>query len=391
VGTNSKNWLGIERDILTEQIVERTYDSLVKGNISCETSEEVFTFCLGQFPSSDKYKLKFRAGCGLLFCGAEQKGTDTLSRLWNNENAGIWRHRARLEILRHKASGLTPADSDYAHLLSKTQDLVAQCSLRSQKGYKELLQKCVGFHCELLVDKGDKESADKILKELSLFESLTDRQLILKSSAYTILDKYTETFKTLAKIQNPELQKSAGLYYPLYEIISRIEIGEEKEILDTADKQVLMTLAENLRKSFENQQADILFAEALISVSDKTGDIKKANQLIKHADVENEPGRLRCRAKLLLARGDFKAAAEKWVATRNFIKNSYPENYKENWFWWQSRYYEFFCWSKLPSASASEVVRVIEVMENSTPEPPFPWGRKLSILKNRLKTGITVN
>lgn len=386
-----ESWLDIERDTLIRRIIERTYNGLANKSVSCDTGEEVFSFYLDQSPSDGEYKLKFRAGCGLLCCGAERKGKTTLEELWKDKDSGIWVYRARLELLKHKASRLSPDDSDYINLLSEAEDLAGKCSLRSQKGYKELLRKCVNFHCRLLADKGDKKSAEQILKQLTLFETLTDRQTIIKARACAILERYPECLQTLTGIRQPGLQQSADVYYPLYEVISRIEIGEEREILDTEGKQVLLTLAENLSAKLDSREADLLFAEALVSLSDKTDDIKKVDQLTKNINAENETDLLRCRGKLLLAENKFKAAAEKWIAIRNIIKNTYPESYRKNWFWWQSRYYEFLCWSKLPSASSSEIVRVIEVLENSAPDPPFPWGGKLSTLKNGLKTGITVN
>jgi len=388
--SQSSSWLDIEASTLIRQAVERAYNGLVEKKVNCDTGREAFSSFLEDCPADKTYDLKFKAGCGLLFCGFEEEGGKTLGKLWENKNAGIWRYRARFNLLKHKASALSPADSDYENLLSETGNLIEQCSLHSEGEYRKLLGECINFHCGLLAAKGGKDCGKEILKKLSILESLNNKQIILKAHALTTLERYPKCLETLTRINKPKCENLQNAFTPLSEVIQRIEISEEKRIVKSQRRKKLLSLTETLQSCLENRQVTLLFAESLVSFSNEQVDIKKARQLLDNFD-NGDPGVLRFRGKLLMAEGDFKAAAEKWVTIRNNIKNAYPDNYKGNWFWWQSRFYEFLCWSKLPDSSAKEIARLMEVLENSTSEIPFPWERKLSDLKKKLKTEITTN
>ena len=98
-------------------------------------------------------------------------------------------------------------------------------------------------------------------------------------------------------------------------------------------------------------------------------------------------GFLRCRARLLAEQGKFAEAGALWARVAGIEKRRLAPPNQRNEQWWRAKYYELFCFSKIPQTQGRDVVHSIEVLQNSFAEIPPLWAERLNLLKQQCTKG----
>ena len=159
------------------------------------------------------------------------------------------------------------------------------------------------------------------------------------------------------------------------------QAGDFNEMLDSCRK-----LAEFSNKSLGNRQTALLLTEFLVFAADnEQSRLTEAERLlstltgeIDTADVDF----LRCRARLLVEQRKFGEAARLWAELCRIRKSELPLTNQRSWKWWRAKYYELYCWLKLPQTKKADVAHSIEILENSFRNIPPLWAEKLNLLKS---------
>lgn len=87
---------------------------------------------------------------------------------------------------------------------------------------------------------------------------------------------------------------------------------------------------------------------------------------------------MRCRARLMQANGAYAKAAKTW---KKIYTSLQPKgNPEASYAWWQAKYYELWCVSRLASTKQADIAHAIEVLESSHENIPQFWAEKLDEL-----------
>ena len=72
-------------------------------------------------------------------------------------------------------------------------------------------------------------------------------------------------------------------------------------------------------------------------------------------------------------------AAETWKKIHNYLQQT--DDSKRSYSWWQAKYFELLCVSKLPGSKKVDIIHAAEILVSSYSNiEPF-WARKLNELK----------
>ena len=121
-------------------------------------------------------------------------------------------------------------------------------------------------------------------------------------------------------------------------------------------------------------------------IENKLSEIEQLLKTVENLESVNEHILSRCRARLLTKQGRFSEAAELWSQISKTLTVSSASANTRSRQWWMAKYYELYCWSKLPDTKKDDVLHNIEVLENSFTAIPQIWSEKLSLLKQRTST-----
>jgi hypothetical protein len=97
----------------------------------------------------------------------------------------------------------------------------------------------------------------------------------------------------------------------------------------------------------------------------------------EHQDVDT----LRCRARLRTKQGRFNEAAPLWAKIAEMRRRESTEAARRSHRWWRAKFYELYCWARLPQTQKEDILHALEVLENSFTDIPPPWAEKLAALK----------
>jgi hypothetical protein len=110
-------------------------------------------------------------------------------------------------------------------------------------------------------------------------------------------------------------------------------------------------------------------------------------RLLSNTDIDN-PTELsgegdaaaRCRARLLMAKGQWQPAGEQWGRIcEQLIALSTAD--ARTWQWWRAKYYQLYCWSKGKDATKEELARRVSVTLSSCGAVPPLWEKKLRAMQ----------
>jgi len=300
------------------------------------------------------------------------------SKLMDGEEAArTAEHAARLMYARYKK------DKSYCR---EAVDIMRQyIDAAGQKALSD-----VRYCCYLVMSQcGDANEARRLLEEIAGGESGEYQKRaacelgVIKASESLSEGKLADAADALAAVASDATDRNVAL---AIEIVARFLDTYEEYQIQPRYQELLKNcrlLAEYSARSMDgqiSQRASILLAELRLLAGD--ADIVKTEELLSRvaeAGGRSDQEISRCRARLLIAKGDWVAAAQQWgLICELQLRESGDDT--RNWAWWRAKYYQLLCWSKTAEATKEELYRRIEVIRSSCgPVPPL-WDEKLKSL-----------
>lgn len=235
----------------------------------------------------------------------------------------------------------------------------------------------------------DKDSAQKLLDAFTEAEAARDQSLnVFKSKALRQLGRLDESARSLLKAIDPNRCEHTGESMELLaEIIDQIDqvqvqIDNFPEMIQDCKK-----LAEFCRACLNGQTPSLLLAEISIFAADKEhGKLSAVEKLLNSIVKDGLSGDIdfiRCKARLLTKQGKFSEAAGLWTQICKMRKNEMTSANQRSWKWWRAKFYELYCWDKMPQTPTKDILHTLEVLENTFIDIPPLWTKKLNSLKQQ--------
>ena len=135
------------------------------------------------------------------------------------------------------------------------------------------------------------------------------------------------------------------------------------------------------------QQAGLFLAEAAtLAAVGRTDRLSEVDELLsileKNAQID-DVDLLRCRARLLAAKGKFAEAALLWGQICDARKTEAGAANQRSWKWWRSKCYQLDCLARSKQNQKENILHTIEVFQNTFTDIPTLWAEKLSLLKQQ--------
>jgi tetratricopeptide (TPR) repeat protein len=309
-------------------------------------------------------------------CDRTGEAADVFNRLAEDPNAA-WRDAATLELLKIKLSNsATPTQSN--EVLAKLRDFILRCNQPDEKTTRLRLV-AMNIYCTKLLYQDSNDSAEKILYILDKAQPTPDLgDEFFRASALKQLGRLEESAHCMSKaLDDIDSSRADYLFSLLSEILDKIELWQQK----AGDfNQMLFdcnTLAEFVNKNPKSQKTIPPFAEISILRSD----LDRAEFLLNPLADENNVGRLRPKARLLMAQNKFEQSAKLWAKIAESRRNETTGSNQKSYGWWQAKFYELYCLAKTPQPDKQNIRHAIEVLQNTYTDIPTPWAEKLNGLK----------
>jgi len=331
-------------------------------------------------------ELKYLYSSVLRDCGRVEESKKLLQKIADRPT-GLWRRRAKLDLILQQMQQNHKQQTSQDELLEQLRDFILNCPGRDEKS-NAIRAEALNIYCRSLLERADELSAQKVLDILSEAEESRGIQLdFFKAKALQQIGELEQAVHYMVSA----IVYDSGSLAPevtqlLSEVVDKIEQFETQaedfnKMLDSCIK-----LAEFGNKSLNNRQTALLLAEFLVFAADnEQSRLTEAESLLNTLAEETDSGDvdfLRCRARLLAEQGEFEAAAGLWAKLCEMRKDELALTNQQSWKWWRAKYYELYCWSKLPQTRKADVAHSIEILENSFHNIPPLWAKRLSLLKS---------
>jgi len=304
------------------------------------------------------------------------------------EKGGRFANRAKLDLIVH---GLENGSEDlrFRHKLTeKLKNLIDSVDSTSEQD-RGVKAEAVRLYCQLILENDDKASSQEVLTLLEETEGVDiQRSGILRAAALNELGRLPEAVRQLLPAGESNGCGWSGLGL---EVLSAVLAGPvdqwAEEMPDFAALiQNCYRLGQRLAECVRQKQrplAGLIYAEfnVLAGGQDKEKLAEAEGILIKLAGegFDNDIDWLRCKARLLMAKGEFAAASRAWGRIRAARKTAAGKQSRE---WWRAKFYEIQCWGKLSDTTGAEVVHAVEVLLHTYRNIPEFWAMKLQVLKD---------
>jgi len=224
---------------------------------------------------------------------------------------------------------------------------------------------------------------------LSAAEGLDVQRLaILKAGALLKLERLPDAVSELLTVAKPNGCELAerGMEVLIAVLAGDIdecteEMADFAEYIQNCDRLARYCLG--CARAQAKPLAGLICAEfGVLAAGDDKEKLGEAEEiLIKLAGqgFDNDIAWLRCKARLLMAKGEFAAAFRAWGCVRAASKSALQVQSRQ---WWRAKFYEIQCWGKLGDTSETEVAHAVEVLEGSYSDIPKFWAVKLEGLKD---------
>jgi tetratricopeptide (TPR) repeat protein len=320
--------------------------------------------------------MQYNYGEILLDCGKTQNALEIFTKLAETSQS-VWRDKAKLQLLKIQINA-GREDS-----LPQLQKLILDC-----KGNDELRDqlrfKAMDLYCRTALTRDNNDSAAQVLALLDSAEPTPDFPYDLYRAQATFrLGRLEDSARFMSKAvdaNDDSLPPQAVLL--LSEILDKIELWQQ----NAADFNQLLkncgTLAEYVHKSVGTSQTNLLLAEVTILEG------KKIDWLFP----SNDEGALwpRVTTRLLMQQKKFDQSAKSWAQIAESKRNESAGQNKKSYGWWQAKFYELDCLTKLSSANLKDIHHIIEVLQSTYTEIPAPFAEKLKILRQQC-AGLPAN
>ena len=385
--------LDIEKSELAKKAATLAYKLYYENSKYCELATEAGRRYCDIAGSDADEEIQYLWAVLQNECGDVTEAAARLQKI--ARGTGRFSKQAELDLIVH---GLEDSSNDselrykLTSRLKNLLDSVAGTGTRDGMVRAEAAQ----LYCQLILENDDEASARKVLTMLEGGKGLDiPRSCILKAVALKKIGRFWSAVNELLKAAKFDNCEYGAEGLDILRTILDNRIDEHKYYMadfmfyiDACDQ-----LAEYCLACAQPQwqaQASLIRAEIAILCPRKSlvGDGKnenldKAEQILtklSSRDYDNDIDWLRCKARLLMAKGEFLAAFRAWGRVRAANKT---ESEKQSRQWWRAKFYEIQCWAKLPDTTKADVAHAVEVLAGSFRDIPIFWAAKLEELKAR--------
>ena len=388
--------LDLQPDKIAEQAAQLAYNVFTVDSNNCPLALEAFENYSKTADKKINEELEYLYSVVLNNCGRTEESKKLLQKIADRPD-GNWPNRATLDLIVRAIQENHYENQDQRNkLLTQLSDLVANCTSQNQDS-RQIRTKAITLYCKLLLESKDSLSAQKILDILTDAETASNPTLkVLKSKALQQLGRLDESAHCLCEAIEPDsCRYTTEAMELLSEIIDIIDYYQAESDNFPDMVRDCYRLAELCCGCLENQQhrrAALYLAELTVFAADKENEklsrVDKLLNSLSENTKDNDVDLLRCRARLLTRQEKFHDAAELWAQIAK-IKNEATSSNQHSWQWWQSKFYELYCWAKCPQTEKKNVLHTIEILESTFTDIPPLWAEKLNSLKQQCRNQLT--
>ncbi len=378
-------FLKLAADKIAEQAANYALQLFNQGKIDCYLAIKAFDNYQQITNEKTNDELQYYHVNILEDCNEKDKADKLLENLATTSK-GIYGKTARFDLIINKIKQKELTEEEVLKYLGELRELISDFNSRDKKE-GELREQAVKIYCSRLLDFGRKETAENVLEFLDTVKQFGFAEAALfKSKALGQCGRFKDAVKYMTEaVDFNDCQLGRDAIELVRNLISQIdEFESESEFLGNCKK-----LAEYGYNCFEIAENGLMLVEISILTANKRKDeLSEIEQLLKtveNLESVNEHILSRCRARLLTKQGRFSEAAELWSQINKTLTVSSASANTRSRQWWRAKYYELYCWSRLPDTKKDDVLHNIEVLENSFTAIPQLWAEKLSLLKQRTR------
>jgi len=390
--------LGIEAETIAEQAARLTCNAYAKGQLDQDAVLGIFDGFERIAGECSDDELEYCYATALMAAGQTEKAAELLRKIAATPQA-TRRCRAKLDLITSAITRDHFSDPNKkAEASADLLDFLDQCS--EEGGPDRVRPEAIRMYCRLLLEPPQAADAQKVLNILTDSEVQNEPDLkAFKSKALRHLNKLEEAAESLAGIyqtNNPKYALEAELL--LVRIIEKYEQLQH----DSADPAKLQKHSLAIARYCERvsqssfglipvERAKLYVLEISLFGADanpqKLSQIEESLKALPDEYKKDDGDFLRCRARLLAEQGRFAEAARVWTKVAAAEKRrSAPPN-QRNAPWWRAKYYELFCFSRIPQTQDKDVAHSIEVLQSSYADIPPLWAERLNLLKQQCSKG----
>jgi hypothetical protein len=365
--------LDINVQATAEGAAHLAYDNFIRKTIDCNLAIAAFENYANIASNKLTEEMHYNYGEILLDCGRTKNAIETFTKLAENSQS-VWRDKANFQLLKIQ---INAGQSDQS--LPQLRNFILNCTGRNE--LKDRLRyEAMDLYCRMVLSRDGNDSARQVLDLLDTAEPTPDFPYDLYRAEATFrLGRLEDSARFMSKAvdaNDDSLPPQTVLL--LSEILDKIELWQQ----NAADYNQLLknceTLAEYAFKSADTAQNNLLLAEVLIL---------NGKGVKRPLPSNNEDTIwLRVMARTLMAQNKFEQAVKLWAQIAESKRNQSAEQSRKSYAWWQAKFYELDCLSKVPSANLKDIRHTIEVLQSTYAEIPAPWPEKLESLKQHCVT-----
>ena len=392
---NSKSLMEVSQEQICRQAANLAYNVFTKDSSKCDftiSSFENYLTC-----SADKIdpQLEYLYTTILNQCGQHEKARQLLQKISSrNIPSDIWQKRAALDLIIQIVTETNSVANSRASLAENLEEFISDCP-RKNNDFIQLYDEAVTIYCQLLLAANDSQSAKKVLTLLEDYDSENSPHLVLlKSKALLQLEDFSQAAQVIANLDG---KTCPGYYNYTMELLG--VLTKKLDFIEAKDKDFARTvpLCEKIAqdcitnlKEERKEAADLYLAEIIIfSQQPSETKISKINKLLEH-NKSKGIDLMRCRARFLAEQNKFEEAGKIWSKISESIesRNTSAEN---SFGWWQAKYFELYCGSKVKKIAKDKIIHSIEVLNASSSNIPAFWDEKLTSLNGQCVADIKNN
>jgi len=378
--------LNVEPYKIAEWAAQLAYNLFAEDPCNCSVAVDAFDNYSTIAAGGIDEELEYLYSSVLRDCGKVEESEKLLQEIADRPT-GLWHQRAKLDLILQRMHQNHEQQTSQDELLEQLRSFILNCPGRDERS-SVLRAEALNVYCLELLARADAPSAQKVLDILDKAEKTSGIQLdFFRAKALQQIGELGQAVHYMVLAIMPDsgslAPEAARLLSEVVEEIEQFETqaGDFNEVLNNCRQ-----LAEFSNKSLNNRRTALLLAEFLVFAADnEQSRLTEAENLLNTLAEETDSGDadfLRCRARLLTEQRKFDEAGRLWTELCRIRKSEPPLTNQRSWKWWRAKYYELYCWSKLPQTKKADVAHSIEILENSFHNIPPLWAKKMGLLKN---------
>lgn len=240
-----------------------------------------------------------------------------------------------------------------------------------------------------LFDRPDRENAERIVRFLKTEIGGGDPGLAyLYVQALTLLDRYGQAVTAMASIPF-ECRNGAFDLYVLENFAGRLE--DYTDLSGVSIEPAALNRAQGLCGCFvaegkDRDRVDLLWAQMASRQPTVDGPTGQAiDAILKRFEESSKAEAVGCRALRMMQKGLWGQAARQWQTLRGAYEPKDRTARARQWHWWRAKYYELYCYWKVPEVSKEDVSHAIKILGTLYDPPPAVWAEKLKALTQEKK------